>query len=160
MLGICNLIWTICHKLISFLLKHCFSPHDFHRDAWWNLWWSGSYGYFKQNSAAIDVLAKIVSYSCFIETNTIALGVQRFAMGANVICLTYARDWWGVTGPVIHCESKSQAIRSSLDHVGLLHTLSTIDTQESKLRVRLVLEVLAKLMVGENSSWEFPRVLY
>ena len=28
----------------------------------------------------------------------------------------------------------------------------------SKLRVRLVLEVLAKLMVGENSSWEFPKV--
>ena len=32
--------------------------------------------------------------------------------------------------------------------------LSTIDTQKSKLGVRLVLEVLAKLMVGENSSWE------
>ena len=30
--------------------------------------------------------------------------------------------------------------------------------KESKLRVRLVLEVLAKLMVGENSSWEFPKV--
>ena len=27
-----------------------------------------------------------------------------------------------------------------------------------KLGVRLVLEVLAKLMVGENSSWEFPKV--
>ena len=36
--------------------------------------------------------------------------------------------------------------------------LSTINTQESKLRVRLVLEVLAKLMVGENSSWEIPNV--
>ena len=47
---------------------------------------------------------------------------------------------------------------SSSDHVGLLCTLSTIDTQESKLRVRLVLEVLVKLMVGENSSWEFPKV--
>ena len=42
--------------------------------------------------------------------------------------------------------------------MGLLHTLSTIDTQESKLGMRLVLEVLAKLMVGENSSWEFPKV--
>ena len=30
--------------------------------------------------------------------------------------------------------------------------------KESKLGVRLVLEVLAKLMVGENSSWEFPKV--
>ena len=43
-------------------------------------------------------------------------------------------------------------------HVGLLYTLLTIDTQESKLRVRLELEVLAKLMAGENSSWEFPKV--
>ena len=42
--------------------------------------------------------------------------------------------------------------------MGLLHTLSTIGTPESKLGVRLVLEVLAKLMVGENSSWEFPKV--
>ena len=42
--------------------------------------------------------------------------------------------------------------------MGLLRTLSTIDTQKSKLGVRLVLEVLAKLMVGENSSWEFPKV--
>ena len=42
--------------------------------------------------------------------------------------------------------------------MGLLRTLATIDTQKSKLGVRLVLEVLAKLMVGENSSWEFPKV--
>ena len=42
--------------------------------------------------------------------------------------------------------------------MGLLRTLSTIDTQKSKLGLRLVLEVLAKLMVGENSSWEFPKV--
>ena len=30
--------------------------------------------------------------------------------------------------------------------------------KKSKLGVRLVLEVLAKLMVGENSCWEFPKV--
>ena len=59
---------------------------------------------------------------------------------------------------MIHGESKSQATPSSSDHVGLFHTLSTIDTQESKLGVHLVLEVLAELMVGENSSWEFPKV--
>ena len=61
-------------------------------------------------------------------------------------------------GPLIYGESKSQATRSSSDHVGLLRTLSTIHTQESKLRVCLVLEVLVKLMVGENLSWEFPKV--
>ena len=42
--------------------------------------------------------------------------------------------------------------------MGLLYTLLTIDTQESKLRMRLVLKVLAKLMVRENSSWEFSKV--
>ena len=94
----------------------------------------------------------------FIGRNTIALRVQRFAAGANIICLTYATDWWAVIGPMIHGESKSQATRSSSDHVGLLHTLSRINTQISKLRVRLVLEVLAKLMFEENSSWEFPKV--
>ena len=29
---------------------------------------------------------------------------------ANVICLTYARNWWGVIGPLIHGESKSQTM--------------------------------------------------
>ena len=79
-------------------------------------------------------------------------GLQRV-----LICLTYARDRWGVIGPVIHGESKSQATRSSSDHVGV-HTLSTIGTQGSKLRVRLVLEVLDELMVRKNWSWEFPKV--
>ena len=68
----------------------------------------------------------------FIGRNTIALRVQRFAAGANIICLTYATDWWAVIGPVIHGESKSEATRSSSDHVGLLHTLSTIDTLKSQ----------------------------
>ena len=94
----------------------------------------------------------------FIGRNRIALRVQRFSAGADIICFTYATDWWAVIGPVIHGESKSQATRNSSDHVGLLHTLSTIDTQESKLGVCLVLEVLAKHMIAENSSWEFPKV--
>ena len=93
-----------------------------------------------------------------LEEIWLHLRQKSFPAGANVTCLTYATDWWAVIGPVIHGESKSQTTRSSSDHVGPLHTLSTIDTQESKLGVRLVLEVLAKLMVGENSSWEFPKV--
>ena len=84
----------------------------------------------------------------FIGRNTIAFMVQRFAAGANIICLTYTTDWWAVIGPVIHGEAKSQATRSSSDHVGLLN----------RLGVALVLEVLAKLMVRENLSWEFPKV--
>ena len=67
-----------------------------------------------------------------------------------------AHDWRAAT---------SGTVRSSfLARVGpvartmWVYTLSTIDTQESKLGVSLVLEVLAKLIVGENSSWEFPKV--
>ena len=51
----------------------------------------------------------------------------------------------------------SACVQSTKVFDALLHTLSTINTQESKLGVRLVLEVLAKLMVWENSSWEFPK---
>ena len=41
----------------------------------------------------------------------------------------YTRNSWDVISPVIHGESKSQATWSSSDHVRLLHTSSTIDTQ-------------------------------
>ena len=144
------------------ILSKCrFIPHNFRCDAWWNLWSSGSYGSpDSQNKMALLSMLRWRWHHihAFIGKNTIALRVQRFAAGANIICLTYATDWWAAIDPAIHGESKSQATRSSSDHVGLLRTLSTIDTQKSKLGVRLVLEVLAKLMVGENSSREFPKV--
>ena len=142
------------------LLKCHFIPSNFRRDAWRIF---SHLGHTDPSTVNKMVLPSTYRQRwrhihAFIGRNTIALRVQRFAAGANVICLTYATDWWADIGPVIHGESKSQATRSSLDHVGLLHTLSTIDTQVSKLGVRLVLEVLAKLMVGENLSWEFPKV--
>ena len=144
------------------ILSKCrFIPHNFRRDAWQNLWSPGSYGSLdsQQNGAAVDVSAERWRHiHAFIGKNMIALRVQRLAAGANITCLRYATDWWAVIGPVIHGESKSQATRSSSDNVGLLHTLSTIDTQKSKLGLRFVLEVLAKLMVRENSSWDLPKV--
>ena len=157
MLGIYSLIWTICHKLMWFY-RNVVSFHIIfvvtHGEIFSHL---GHTGPLTVNKMALPSMYRRRWHHihAFIGRNTIALRVQRFAAGANIICLTY---WWAVIGPVIHGESKSQATRSSSDHVGLLHTLSTIDTQESKLGVRLVLEVLAKLMVGENLSWEFPKV--
>ena len=50
------------------LSKHRFMPHNFRRDAWWNLWSSGSYGSLdSQNKMALPstVSAEIVSYSYF-----------------------------------------------------------------------------------------------
>ena len=143
------------------ILSKCrFIPHNFHRDAGEIFSHLGHTGPLTVNKMVLPSMyrRRWRHIHAFIGRNTIALRVQRFPAGANTICLTYATDWWAVIGPVIHGESKSQATRSSSDHVGLLHTLSTINTQESKLGVPLVLEVLAKLMVGQNSSWEFPKV--
>ena len=49
------------------LSKRRSSLHNFQRDTWRNLWSYGSYGYFdsQQNGPAINVSAKIVSWSCF-----------------------------------------------------------------------------------------------
>ena len=157
MLGIYSLIWTICHKLMWFY-QNDISFHIIfvmtHGEIFSHL---GHTGPLTVNKMALPSMyrRRWRHIHAFIGRNTIALRVQSFAAGANVICLTCATDWWAVIGPVIRGESKSQATRSISDHVGLLHTLSTINTQESKLGMRLVLEVLAKLTVGENSSWEF-----
>ena len=160
MLGIYSLIWTICRKLVWFYRNAVLFHLIFVMTQGETFSHLGHTGPFTVNKMELLLMyrRRWRHIHAFIGRNTIALRVQRFAAGANVICLTYATDWWAVIGPVIHSESKSQATRSSSDHVGLLHTLSTIDTQGSKLEVHLVLEVLAKLMVGENLCWGFPKV--
>ena len=73
------------------LSKLRFIPHKFHCDAWWNLWSSGSYGYFDSQQKLCchrQYQQRRCHILAFIETNTIELGVQRFAVGANVIYLT------------------------------------------------------------------------
>ena len=49
------------------LSKYRFIPHNFRRDAWWNLWSSGSYGSLdSQNKMALlSMYRRIVSYSYF-----------------------------------------------------------------------------------------------
>ena len=141
MLGIYSLIWTICHKLMWFYRNAVIFHIIFvvtHGEIFGHL---GHTGPLTVNKMALPLMyrRRWRHIHAFIGKNTIALRVQRFAAGANIICLTYATDWWAAIDPVIHGESKSQATRSSSDHVGLLRTLSTIDTQKSKLGVRLVL---------------------
>ena len=160
MLGIYSLIWTICHKLMLFYRNPVLFHIIFvvtHGKIFSHL---GHTGPLTVNKMALPSMyrRRWSHIHAFIGRNMIAIRVQMFSAGANIICLTYATDWLAVIGPVIHGESKSQATRSSSEHVGLLHTLSTINTPESNLGVRLALDVLAKLMVGENSSWEFPKV--
>ena len=115
MLGIYSLmIWTICHKLISFY-RNAVSFHITfvvtHGEIFSHLGHTGPLTVNK-NMALPSRYRRIWRHiHAFIGRNTIALRVQRFAAGANFICLTYATDWWAVIGPVIHGESKSQATR-------------------------------------------------
>ena len=154
MLEIYSLIWTICHKLMWFYRNAVLFHIIFvvtHGEIFGNL---GHTGPLTVNKMALPSIyrRRWRHIHAFIGKNTIALGEQRFAAGANIICLTYATDWWAVIGSVIHGESKSQASRSSSDHVGLLHTLSTIDTQESKLGVCHVLEWSEKIRAGNSPN--------
>ena len=107
MLGIYSLmIWTICHKLISFY-RNAVSLH---------IIFVVTHGeIFSQHGHTSQLTVnKMVHIHALIGRKTIALMVQRFAAGTNIICLTYATDWWAVIGPVIlHGESKSQATRES-----------------------------------------------
>ena len=116
MFGIYSLmIWTICHKLISFY-RNAVSLHIIfvvtHGEIFSHL---GHTGPLTVNKMALPSRYRRIwcHIHAFIGRNTIALRVQRFAAGANIICLTYTTDWWAVIGPVIHGESKSQATRES-----------------------------------------------
>ena len=129
MLGIYSLIWTICQKLMWFY-RNAVSFHIIfvvtHGEIFSHL---GHTGPLTVNKMALPSMyrQRWRRIHAFIGRNTIALRVQRFAAGANIICLTYATDWWAVIGPVIHGESKSEATRSSSDHVGLLQNGTAID---------------------------------
>ena len=144
------------------LSKCCFIPHNFCRDAWWNLWSSGSYGgpltvktkwrcrrciggdcvvfslLLKEirlqlsHKASQQVLLQYVSHTA--ETDKVSLFLWS-TVNQNLRPLEAARTMWVYFA---------------------LCQQSTL--KKSKLGVRLVLEVLAKLMVWENSSWEFPKV--
>ena len=116
MLGIYSLmIWTICHKLISFY-RNAVSLHIIfvvtHGEIFSQL---GNTGPLTVNKMALPSRYRRIwrHIHALIGRKTIALRVQRFAVGTNIICLTYATDWWAVIGPVIHGESKSQATRKS-----------------------------------------------
>ena len=129
MLGIYSLIWTICHKLMWFYRNAVIFHIIFvvtHGEIFGHLGHTGS---LTVNKMALPLMyrRRWRHIHAFIGKNTIALRVQRFAAGANIICLTYATDWWAAIGLVIHSESKSQANRSSSDHVGL---------QQSTLKTR------------------------
>ena len=133
MLGIYSLIWTICHKLVWFY-RNAVSFHIIfvmmHGEIFSHL---GHTGPLTVNKMALASMyrRRWRHIHAFLGRNMIALMVQRFAAGANIICLTYATDWWAVIGPVIHGESNSW---SSSDHVGLLHTI--VNNRHSRVKTQ------------------------
>ena len=115
------------------ILSKChFTPHNFRHDAW-SSYFFGHLGH--TGPLTVNKMALLSRYRriwrhihAFIGRNTIALRVQWFAAGANIICFTYATDWWAVIGPVIHGESKSQATRES-EQLGLCGSTSLASCQ-------------------------------
>ena len=154
MLGI-SLIWRICHKLMWFYRNAVL----FYIILSWGMAKSlviWRYRYFdsKQNGAADrGISGDGVIFLLLLKEIRLQLS-QKASQQVLLqhVSHTAETDKVTVIGPLI------QATWSSSDPVCLLYTLSTIAIQESKLRVPLELEVLAKLKVGENSSWELPKV--
>ena len=107
MLGIYSLIWTIFHKLMWFY-RNAASFHIIfvvtHGEIFSHLGHTGP--------LTVNKMALLSMYwrrwhhiDAFIGRNTIALGVQRFAVGANTICLTPQTDelslvLWSTVSPL------------------------------------------------------------
>ena len=112
----------------------------------------------KQNGAAVDVSAEIVSYSYFYwkkyDCNWVTKLRSRYYCNMSRIRPRLIRCHWSFDPRWVKISGHSEQLGpcgSTSHFVNNRHS-------KVKLGVRLVLEVLAKLMVGENSSWEFPKV--
>ena len=155
MLGIYSLIWPICHKLMWFhrnaVLFHIIFVVT-HGEIFSHL---SHMGLLTVNKMALPSMyrGRWRHIHAFIGRNTIEPRVQRFAAGDNIICLnTPQTDELSL----VLWSTVSQNLRP----LGAARTMWVYFTlcQQSTLWVRIVLEVLAKLMVRENSSWDFPKV--
>ena len=160
MLGIYSLIWTICHKLMWFYRNAVLFHIIFvvmHGEIFGHLghtvpWQS------KQNGAAIWCIGgDCVVFSLLLKE----IRLQLSHKASQQVLLQYVSHTAETDKSLILWSTVNQNLRP----LGAARTMwvyfalcqqSTL--KKSKLGVRLVLEVLAKLMVGENSSWEFPKV--
>ena len=137
MLGIYSLIWTICHKLRWFhqnaVLFHIIFVMT-HGEIFGHLGHTGPLTVKTKWCCRRCIGGDGITFMLLLEKNTIALRVQRFAAGANIICLTYATDWWAAVDPVIQGESKSQATRSSIGPCG--STSHFVNNRHSKVKTQ------------------------
>ena len=141
--------------------KCCFIPHNFRCNAWWNLWSSGSYGSLdSQNKMALpSMYRRRLSYSHFdwkkYDCNWVTKLRSRYYCNMSGIRSRLIRCHWSFDPRWVKISGHSEQLGPC---GSTSHFVNNRHSKKSKLGVRLVLEVLAKLMVGENSSWEFPKV--
>ena len=160
MLGIYSLIWTICHKLmwfyrnaasfyIIFVVTHGkLFTHLGHTVPWQSTKWRcrrciGEDG---------------VIFMLLLEEIRLHLGYK----GSQWVLMLHGSHTPQTDElSLVLWSTVSQNLRPlrAARTMWVYFTLCQQSTlKESKFWVRLVLEVLAKLMVGENLSWEFPKV--
>ena len=156
MLGIYSLIWTICHRLMWFyrnaLLFYIIfvKMHGESLVIW-------RYGYFdsKQNGAAgRGIVGDGVIFLLLLKE----IQLQLSHKASQQVLLQYVSHmaetdkvslvFWSTVSQNLRLHGAAWTIYFTLCQ------LSTLRSQNSGL----VLEVLVKLMVLENSSWEFPQV--
>ena len=134
------------------LSKCCFIPHNFRRDAWWNL--CGHLGH----TGPLTVKAKwrcrrCIGGDCVVFSLLLKeIRLQLSHKASQQVLLQYVSH-------KAETDKVSLVLWSTVSqNLRPLWAAQQSTLRKSKLGVRLVLEVLAKLMVGENSSWEFPKV--
>ena len=151
MLGISCAVWSDnLQETAMILSNYHFITHIFHCDAWRNLWSSALVIRVTWQSKQMALMsAKMVSYSCFYWTKNdcswFTKVCSRCKCNMSHIRLKLMRCHWS-------CNPRRVKISRHSDHVGLLHTLSTIDAQS-----KLVLGGLAKLNIWGHSSMGFQK---
>ena len=161
MVGIYSLIWSICHKLTWFYRNADLFYIIFvvtHGEIFGHLAIRVHFD-SKQNGAADrGIGGDCVIFSLLLREKRLQLS-RKASQQVLLQCVSHTAETDKVSLVLWSTVSQNLRPHGAARTMWVYCTLlSTIDTQESKLRVRLVLEVLAKLMFGENSSWEFPKV--
>ena len=161
MLGIYSFIWTICHKLMWFYRNAVLFHIIFvvtHGEIFGHLGHTGPLTVKTKWGCRRCIGGDCVVFSLLLKE----IRLQLSHKASQQVLLQYVSNT-AETDKVslILWSTVSQNLRP----LGAARTMwvyfalcqqSTL--KKSKLGVRLVLEVLAKLMVRENSSWEFPKV--
>ena len=159
MLGIYSLIWTICHKLMWFYRNAVLFHIIFvvtHGEIFGHLGHTGPLTVKTKWRCHRCIGGDCVVFSLLLKE----IRLQLSHKASQQVLLQYVSH-------TVKTDKVSlilwSTVSQNLRPLGAARTMwvyfaNNRHSKKSKLGVRLVLEVLAKLMVGENSSWEFTKV--